>query len=131
MNPCSEDIKDILVAEDGLTFGTDLFIGLEPTSPNNCTTIYDTYGYSPSLNLVNNEVVYRPSIQIRVRNNSYLTGWAVLKGIVDVLHGKSHETWNGSVYELIHCATEPALLDYDENGLPRFVANFNIIRKSA
>ena len=44
MNSPSEDIKDILVADTGLSlvFATDLFIGVEPTLPKNCVTIFDT-----------------------------------------------------------------------------------------
>jgi len=45
MNPSSIDIRDILIAHTptlGLTFATNLLIGLEPESPDNVVTIFDT-----------------------------------------------------------------------------------------
>jgi hypothetical protein len=130
MNAPSVDIKDMLEAQSslGLTFGTNLFIGREPTSPDNCVTIFDTPGGPPALTLDNIDYNY-PSIQVRVRNNDYLTGWGLIDDIKNFLHGKSHETWNGTRYELIACTVEPAMLDWDENNRARFVTTFNIQRR--
>lgn len=131
MNAPSEDIKDILVAGSlGLTFGTNLFIGKEPSSPKNCTTIFDTYGRPPDLALAN-QGYERPSINIRVRNTSYMAGWTLANNIKNLLHGKEHETWNGALYTVIYCSSGPALLDWDDNNNARFIINFNAQRRSA
>lgn len=127
----SIDIKDILEAESALalTFATDLFIGKEPTSPDNCVTIFDTPGAIPQLTLNRNEIYEYPSIQIRVRNNDYMTGANLINDIKSTLHGRGHETWNGTFYSLIAASDSPALLDYDESNRARFVCNFNIQRR--
>lgn len=130
MNPSSEDIKDILEYESslGLVFGTNLFIGREPVTPIDCVTIYDTYGSAPDISL-NYENNYNPSVQIRVRNVDYLTGWALIENISTMLHGRAHETWNSTYYNVILCSSGPALLDWDKNNRPRFIINFNIKRR--
>jgi hypothetical protein len=133
MNAPSFDVKDMLEAWGessgfGFTFTEDLFIGKEPTKPRNCVTIFDTIGLPPELNLTNQGYEY-PSIQIRVRNSSYTEGWRIISEIKNSLHGRSHQTWNGSLYTVIYCSSGPALLDFDDNGNARFIINFNLQRR--
>lgn len=130
MNAASVDIKDMLVADSslGLEFARNLFIGLEPTRPINTVTIFDTYGFAPDLGLT--DVGYeRPSVQIRIRNADYHTGFQLAQDIKDSLHGRSQETWSGTLYTVIYCSSGPALLDWDENGNARFIINFNLQRR--
>jgi len=131
MNPPSEDVKDMLEAESslGLTFATDLFIGKEPAAPKNCVTIFDTPGFPPQLTLDPGGEYYYPSVQIRVRNTSYSIGWNLIHDIMVSLHGRGHETWNGTLYTVIYCSSGPALLDWDENSRARFIVNFNLQRR--
>jgi len=130
MNASSIDIVEMLEAESslGLTFGTDLFIGKELSKPDNCVTIFDTPGFSPLLTLDGGDYYY-PSIQIRFRNNDYRTGWDLIHDIRVSLHGRSHETWNGTLYTVIYCSSGPAFLDWDENDRARFVINFDMQRR--
>jgi hypothetical protein len=132
MNATSVDISDILEAETalGLTLGTNLFIGREPVTPSDCVTIFDTPGYAPQLTLDGANDYYFPSIQIRVRNTKYLDAESLIHNIMVSLHGRNHETWNSTLYTLIKCTTEPALLDWDENNRARFVVNFDIQRRT-
>jgi hypothetical protein len=131
MNPTSDDIKDMLEADSslGLSLGTNLFIGREPSSPRNCATIFDSGGFPPGMNLSGNENYYRPSIQIRVRNMSYQIAWQLAYDILNSLHGRAQETWNGTLYTVIRAIDDPAFLDWDENDNCRFVVNFNIQRR--
>lgn len=131
MNAPSVDIKDMLVAESamGLTFATNLFIGKEHPQPDSCVTIYDTPGMGPDLGLDKDEKYQHPSIQIRVRNNSYLAGWDLANDIMDALHGRAHETWNGTYYTVITCTSGPALLDWDDHNRARFIVNFEVQRR--
>lgn len=128
MNSPADDIKDMLVADTtlGLTFATNLFVGTEPAKPDNCATIFDTPGFAPQLTLTKGENYYYPSIQIRVRNRDYRTGWALIQDIMVSLHGRSQETWNGTLYSVIYCSSGPAQLDWDNNGNCRHICNFNI-----
>jgi hypothetical protein len=135
MNAPSVDIRHMLEAYGessglGLDYADDLHIGKEPDKPNNCVTIYDTPGYPPYLGLTNVGYEY-PSIQIRVRNNKYIDGWNMANDIKNVLHGRHHETWNGTLYTLISCSSGPALLDWDDNSRARFIINFNLQRRTA
>lgn len=131
MNPSSEDIKDILEAESslGLVFGENLFIGREPSSPNNTITIFDTPGKPPQQTYKKGENYYYPSIQIRARNDDYISGITLLSSIRDVLHNMNNETINSTLYCSIVAKGEPALLDWDQNARPRFILNFDIQRR--
>ena len=126
--------QDLLVdSSSGLSLiiGTSLFLGNEPiseTTQDDIVTVFDTPGLQPDLTMDRDEKYQRPSIQIRVRNNNYQTGWALANDIKDVLHGRANETLGGTSYALIRATDEPALLDYDRNDRPRFVINFNLQR---
>ena len=134
MNASSVDIMRML--EDysdsalGLAFGIDLFIGREPTEPDNCVTIFDTTGGPAQLTLdEDNDDYYYTSVQIRVRNRDYITGWDLIHDIMISLHGRAQETWNETLYTLISCSSGPALLDWDDNNRARFIINFNLQRR--
>jgi len=131
MNNSAEDIKDMLVAVSalGLTFATNLFIGKEEKTPRNCVTIFDTPGYAPDLGLTS-QGYERPSVQIRVRNANYTTGWNLIEEIKTSLHGRAQETWNDTLYSVIYCSSGPAHLDWDDNGNARFIINFNLQRRA-
>ena len=130
MNPPSIDIKNMLLAESalGFTFGTDLFVAKEPTTPKNCVTIFDTPGYPPDLP-IDNSIIENPSIAIRVRSTDYETGYALAEDIKDTLHGRANETWASSYYMVIVCTNGPFLLEWDENRLANFIINFSLKRR--
>lgn len=130
MNIPSEDIRDMLEADSslGLIYATNLFIGKEPPKPIDCVTIFDTPGYPSPLTL-DNQLYQKPSVQIRVRDSSYLDGMALAQNIMLSLHGRAGETWNGTLYTVIYCSSGPALLDWDDNNNSRFFINFEIQRR--
>jgi hypothetical protein len=134
MNATSEDVRDILVANSslGLVFANNLFIGKEPATPKNTVTIFDTPGFPDELLLTgsgNGNAYQYPSIQIRVRNTSYIAGWDIIESIKNYLHGRANETWNGTLYTVIKCSSGPALLDWDDNSNVRFICNFDLQRR--
>jgi len=132
MNPPSVDIVDMLEmygdsSGTGLSFKTNLFVGKEPNKPDDCVTIFDTPGFPPALGLTDQGYEY-PSVEILVRSRDYLSGWDLANRIKDALHGRNHETWNGTLYTVISCVNGPNLLDWDDNGRVHFSINFNIQR---
>ena len=132
MNATSVDIADMLVADTslGLAMITNLYVGKEPTSPENCVTIMDSYGYRPQLTLAGKgEDYYYPSVQIRVRNRDYRTGYNLANNIMISLHGRAQETWNGTLYTVIYCSNGPAFMNWDDKQLCHFVVNFDIQRR--
>lgn len=131
MNSTAQDIKDMLEAQSSLalTFNVNLFVGKEPPEPDNAVTIFDTGGPQPELTFNRNEIYQRPAIQIKVRDNDYEVGWPLINDIRNVLHGRGHEVWNGTTYELIQCRAEPTFLGWDDNNRPWFTVNFLIQRR--
>jgi hypothetical protein len=132
MNVPALDIKDILEAESSLalTFATDLFVGKEPPNPNNSVTIFDTPGRRPMLGISTGNDYFFPSVQVRVRNEDYTTGWNLINDIKEKLHGRANETWNGAYYALIECVIEPSLLGWDDNDRVWFVTTFDLQRRA-
>ena len=131
MNSGSSDIKSILLDESslGLTFAGDLFIGFEPKRPDNTVTIFDTGGAGPQLTFDRSEKYEYTNVQIRVRDNSYETAWERINDIKNTLHGRAHETWNGTYYSLVKCSSDIAFLDWDNERRARFVVNFELQRR--
>jgi hypothetical protein len=132
MNPASEDIREILEAESilGLIFGTNLFVGHEPARPLDTVTVLDIPGYAPELALDGNAGLYRPCVQIRVRNKTYLDAYSQSFSIFEFLHGLNHiTTTDGTVYESIVCVDDPYELDGGDSRF-RFIFNVNIMRRS-
>lgn len=127
INPPSEDIKDML--EDsgsglGLVAGTDLFLNIQPSSPNNVVVLVDSGGM--------NQLKYnmeRPNIQILVRNNVYLTGYDLIKDIKYYLHEKRNgEIWGGTRYISILNRSEIGFLGVDAKNRFEWSLNFQIYR---
>ena len=132
MNAVSVDVADMLVADSGLglTTGTNLFVGKEPTGPKNVVTIYDTYGFPPQVTLAGKgEDYYYPSVQVRIRNRDYRTGQSLAQDIMISLHGRAQETWNGTLYSVIRCMGDPMFMSWDDKQLCHFVVNFDIQRR--
>lgn len=129
MNAPSIDIRTLLEQESILTI--PVHIGSEPAEPNNVITIYDTAGFRPMLTLDRNETFEFPSVQIRVRNVSYLSCLEVCATIKQILHGRGQEIVDGAFYALIRCNHEPEPLGFDTKQRMRFVMNFEIQRKES
>ncbi len=130
MNTAANDIKDMLEDESalGLVFTQNLFVGREPIIGDNCVTVFDTSGRPPALTLSGGQYNY-DAVQVRVRNNDYQTAFNLAHAIVDSLHGRTRESWNGTLYTLITCQSPPALLDWDDNNRARFIINFETQRR--
>lgn len=133
MNRASEDIKDMLEADSSLELtlgsGGNLFIAKEPSGPNNCVTIFDTPALPPEFTLDKNVMLYNSSIQIRIRDKSYDDGMALAWNIHESLHDRAQETWNGTLYTVIHAAGEPAPMMWDDNNRIIILINFNMKRR--
>ena len=124
MNPPSADLKDILEANTSLVFGTDLFIGMAPTAPDNVVVLRDSGGAAPEAQYVYDY----PTVQVYVRNNAYLNGWNQANTVKDCLHAIAGEVWNSTKYVQILASTEIMYLGVDENDRAEFSLNFTIHR---
>lgn len=123
----SEVVKEILTNESALDldFAENLFIGWEPSEPDDCVTIYDT-GATFSTMFQKEDVYTEASFQIRIRNKAYATGNELAWQIISVLHNRGHETIGEEYCQLIQCTNGPNFLGKDELGRYVFTINFNL-----
>jgi len=130
MNPASIDIKDMLEdASLGLIYKDNLWVAKEPAKPDKVVTVFDTPSFPPDGTLSTSEYYFRSSIQIRVRDNDYEDGMTLLRNIMDYLHARANETWNGTLYTVIRAMGEPAPLAWDDNNRVILIINFNLQRR--
>jgi len=112
-----------------LTFGTNLFIGREPTAPDACVTLY-TGGTSPRGMVLGGANGYdRQSFQIRIRANHYEVGMQLAEDIISAIHGRKQEMWGNVLYFAIMHQNGPELIAWDDNNRAIIVLNFNVGRK--
>lgn len=134
MNTVLFDLKDLIEDSTTWVFGTNLFAGKEPTTPNNTCVVFDTPGGSRFLGTDRDEddpgsnAYEYKNIQIRIRNHDYNQGILQAQALVDLLHGIGNLVLNGTLYTLIQSIDSPALLDWDDNGRARIITNFEIQR---
>ena len=126
MNPTTQDIKDILEDSIGvaeLSFGTNLFIGIMPDTPDSCVGLYDTGGMAPDEAI---EGLLYPTFQVRVRGaeGGYQTAYALAQSVRNALHQLANQTFNGTRYLYIFASSDILFLGPDEKGRPLFSINF-------
>lgn len=125
MNAFSVDLKDMIEAQIlTLSFGTNFFIGAEPDTPHNVVTIYDTSGWPPDPKLD----YENPTAQVRVRNKAYTTGWDLAHDIMQAIHNKNEETWNGTRYLAVFADSDVLFIGRDEDERFIFTVNFRTTR---
>ena len=100
------------------------YIGSLPTTPDNAVSI-TPYG-GGTRDLVGSE--YRePYFQVRVRNTSYPTGYALCESIADLLHG----VHNTSDFLLIAQVGDIQGMGRDNNNRNEWTVNFRAYVKGA
>ena len=130
MNAPSVDIKDVLETEEIGTFGTDLFISAEPTSPDNCVTLYDYNQITAPMVNPSNHAVDTCYVQIRVRNLHFETAWAKCATILDtVVQQASKFTTDGVHYIDVLKINGPMFVKKDDANRSIVVANVQIFRQ--
>jgi hypothetical protein len=122
-NAPSVDVKSWLSTAGVGTFGTDLFIGKEPSSPDNCVSVKDTGGFPPE-----RHANYRPTVQVLVRNNGYLDGYAKAAAVYTALHEKTNTSVSTTRYLHVLAMGEIIYVGQDEAGRCLFSLNFEIRR---
>jgi hypothetical protein len=133
MNAPSKDIKEMIEemlfedSSDSLATKYPINRVMFDESKSNCSTILDVPGGSPQLTMDVAKYEF-PSIQFKVRCTDYDDGWAFISSVVDLLHGRANETYNGAYYSLIECLNGPGFMGR-ENQRTIFVANFNLQRR--
>lgn len=116
----SQDIAKYLAAQSVGTFGTNIFVGREPTAPDECTTIYDTGGQPPD---TDTQDLLRPKFQVRVRSATYEGGYAKQTQIRDLLILNAPIQTADSVFVAIFVDTDFIALGRDDK--ERYISTMN------
>jgi hypothetical protein len=127
MKPASDDVRAILDGESalGLTFGTNLFVGEQPKSPDECVTVFDT---GPTDEDHPDYTLEYPKVMIKVRGmkEGYLDSYALLDSIRTLMNGYS--TTVGGTRYLAFWVMSYLWLGYDENRRPMWSLNLRTQR---
>lgn len=98
---------------------------LEPDSPDNAVTVYDTGGLSPDTDELD---MMRPSFQIRVRSLSYADAYAKQIQIRDLLILSDPVQASTSVFVGIQMSSDILFIGRDEKNRHLLTANYQSIR---
>ena len=120
-----KEIGAYLATQNVGTVGTDIFLGLMPDQPDNCTALFEYAGSPPDLHW-NGEY---PGLQVRVRNTSYAAARAKIGEIAKELHGLHEQMLSGTRYLLIKARGSPEILKRDASNRVELVLNFEIIKE--
>lgn len=118
-NPAT-DIRATLIS-DGVT--TPIYIGSEPTTPDECITLYNTAGgENPSPKFL----LDFPGLQIRARANDYVTAYTNILECFDLLLGRPAFTKNTTRYTGIIALTGIFDMGTDENDRRLLACNLKL-----
>jgi hypothetical protein len=130
MGPLVTDIATILNGDGLGTLGTDIFASKEPDQPDNCITIYNTGGLPDDcLDLTSKDEIC--TFQVRVRNNSYLSAYAVMDLIRASIEKSKYNVIadsGGSTYYSIWSTSLPIDLQRDTTNRSIVTQNYACLR---
>ena len=121
-----EDISLRLETQGRGTRGTDIFIGRQPSGPDDIITIWEFLGQEPinTMGPSGTAPAYkRPRFQVQVRNTSYAAAQTLADQVFSDLHWFKG-TINGTEYLLIRSLNQPFSLGEDENKRARLNCNY-------
>lgn len=129
MNSPAHDVALLLVA-GGVgtlpwTTGWAVSLALEPASPDNAVTVYDTGGQDPDTDELD---LKRPTFQIRVRSKSYLDAYAKQVEIRNLLIFQQPIVAADSVFVGISMTSDILAIGRDESSRHILTANYQAIR---
>jgi len=125
-----EALADKLQSASVATVATDLFIGLMPSSPDDCIAIYEYAGSPPLEVLVDNDATLeRPSVQVitRAGRNDYPTARTLIENARDALTDITDETISGVRFLRVNQISSINALGVDDNDRPRFSLSLQIV----
>lgn len=109
-----------------LTLGTNLFVGFEPVSPDNCVTVYSTMSDGSEYTL-EGAVLEKNRVQVRVRNIKPFDGLSLMSSIADLFDPGTKITVNNNTYQLVLKVGRIYNIGVDERMRTVFVLNLDVI----
>jgi hypothetical protein len=117
--------------DDGVgTVGTNIFIGLMPSTPDVCIALYEYSGEPPRETFNDGGAsIDVPSVQVMVRagRNDYPTARAKIIAVRNSLSSVANVTVEGVVFLRVHELSAVNALGVDENDRPRFTQSFQAL----
>jgi hypothetical protein len=113
-----------------LAFGTNLFAGLMPNSPDECVALFEYPGGPPDYVFGPDSLpaISSPRIQVLVRDTKYALGRPLIENVVRALETIVNQTVNGTYYERVERLQEPYLLHRDAARRVFFACNLHVMR---
>lgn len=131
MSSPAVDLAGHLVTEgEGTLGGSEAWsinVSREPATPDSTVTLYDTGGFQPDPDCGLEE----PSVQVRVRSNSYLVAFAKMESVKNSIIGPNSLTLGGHKYLGLRGDGDVTSLGYDENDRVILVFNLIMMREAA
>ena len=122
-----DEIKDFLVSAHLGTFGTDLFIGYRPDSPDAVISLYN--GGGPPVEY--HSAGARPILHVEVRAATQNAAMATMIGIIAALHNQHDFTIDTKNYLQCRAAQpEPTLIEHDSSNRWTYSMNFQFIKEA-
>lgn len=134
MKPCSEHMKDLLVEKGVGKFAATgeaqwgIFVGSEPSQPDNVITVYDVPGVVQKTMSEPNHF-FQSGFQVRVRSRDYLTAHAKTEECRKALDRIGKFEKDGIWYDNVTMDDEPLPLGEDNNNRRIFVVNGTAYRQ--
>jgi len=134
VNPVTRDMVEQKLSGLGTFAGTTtwgIYIGREPDSPDGVITLYDTGGPAEdaSTNGAKSTRLLHPTFQVRVRHQSYVTGYAKALAVETALNRCGSFYAGSTRYLNVFKTDEIMKLATDEQDRVIFVQNFRAVRR--
>lgn len=127
MSILAKELAAYLATVSGVgAVGTDIFIGRQPETPNDCITVLETGGQEPSAYTP----LSKPTVQIIVRNTSYEAGRTKAATVFDALHQKANSDLGENYVYYVLAIADVGYLDQDENDRHEWSMNFRMGRRA-
>jgi hypothetical protein len=125
-----EALADRLVSASVGVLAQNLFIGLMPTTPDACITLYE-YAGSPPMEVFqdNAATLEMPSVQVMTRaaRNDYPAAKALMESVRDTLTAITDETISGVRFLRVNQINSINYLNTDDNDRPRFTLSLQVV----
>lgn len=124
-----EDIGSYLQANSIGTLASDLFLGIMPSDPANCVTLYEYAGKPRVRKFGNTDILEAPGLQIKVRNVSYALCRQKLEQIIVLMDGMNNVVLGSTKYLSIEANQGATPLGVDGNNRMVFTVNFSVLKE--
>lgn len=114
-------LADYLQAQGVGTPGTDIFVGKQPATPDNCITLVGVYGGTPNVTIPD---LMFPRFQVIVRNTDFEVGSTKLRAVRTALHDMIAMSLTNFFVYYIHADQEGFPIGEDDKGRAEFSINF-------